>query len=1038
MKLKVHIIEARNLPPTDPNGLSDPYVKLQLGKYRWKSRVIKKCLNPLWDEEFSFRVDDLSEELTLSVMDEDKYFNDDFVGQIKVPMSAVLDAENKTLGPTWYSLQPKNIKKPKYKDCGEILLRICLSQNSSPDDGVRLSFSDASGASLVHMSGELARDSKSSSSDMSGKYSEVPGVEGSGSFNEENSMAPSIFNRIYQIFTWGYPEVVPSKEPDSSTQAVIPVDPETCGSQPVENACENASPDVSFDELMTKLIAKDLGKEMPNNLSGGVLLDQAYVVAPAVLNTLLFSPDSNFIPSLAEIQGTTGMQLGPWRLDEGGDSLKREVTYTKAATRLIKAVKATEEHTYLKADGKSYAVLMSVSTPDVPCGSYFRTELLYCIMPGPELRLEDQSSRLVISWRMNFLQSTIMKGMIENGAKQGLGDSYVQFANLLSQSVKPVDSKDLNSGKEQILASLIVERESSFRLALRFLGNFTVLSSVFGILYVLAHILLANPSTIQGLEFSSLDLPDSIGEIIVSGVIVLQGERVLRMIGRFLQARKQRGSDHGVKAQGDGWMLTVALIEGISLATVNSAEFSDPYVVFTCNGKTKTSSIKFQTPEPHWNEIFEFDAMDDPPSTMDVDVFSFDGPFDEAISLGHAEISFLRSDLSDLADIWVPLQGKLAQAYQSRLHLRIFLQNTRGTEVAKEYITKMEKEVGKKISLRSPQSNFAFQKLFGLPSEEFLINDFTCYLKRRMPLQGRLFLSRRIIGFHANLFGHKTKFYFLWEDVEDIQVIPPSISSVGSPSLMIILRRGRGVDARHGAKIQDNEGRLKFLFQSFVSFHVANRTIMALWKAKSLLNPEQKFQALEPESESKSHQIEGSGPSVGAGDAQMQEVFSSSHPIPMSFMMEQFNGGALESKIMAKVGCVDYSASPWSREPAEADVSMREISFKFDKQISHYGGAITSIQQRSPLPDKNGWLVEESMKIRGVSLGDYFNLHLRYIIDAAPSKPNACNVQVFMGISWLKSTKHQKRISGNVFSTLSVHIKEMLRFLEREFAATAK
>lgn len=92
-------------------------------------------------------------------------------------------------------------------------------------------------------------------------------------------------------------------------------------------------------------------------------------------------------------------------------------------------------------------------------------------------------------------------------------------------------------------------------------------------------------------------------------------------------------------------------------------------------------------------------------------------------------------------------------------------------------------------------------------------------------LQGRLFLSRRIIGFHANLFGHKTKFYFLWEDVEDIQVIPPSLASVGSPSLMIILRRGRGGDARHGAKTQDNEGRLKFHFQSFVSFHVANRYV---------------------------------------------------------------------------------------------------------------------------------------------------------------------------------------------------------------------
>ena len=118
MKLKVQIFEARNLPPTDPNGLSDPYVKLQLGKYRWRSKVVKKCLNPRWDEEFICRVDDLNEELALLVMDEDKYFNDDFVGRIRVPMSTVLDAENMTMGPRWFALQPRSSKKSKYRDCG--------------------------------------------------------------------------------------------------------------------------------------------------------------------------------------------------------------------------------------------------------------------------------------------------------------------------------------------------------------------------------------------------------------------------------------------------------------------------------------------------------------------------------------------------------------------------------------------------------------------------------------------------------------------------------------------------------------------------------------------------------------------------------------------------------------------------------------------------------------------------------------------------------------------------------------------------------
>ena len=61
------------------------------------------------------------------------------------------------------------------------------------------------------------------------------------------------------------------------------------------------------------------------------------------------------------------------------------------------------------------------------------------------------------------------------------------------------------------------------------------------------------------------------------------------------------GSDHGVKAQGDGWLLTVALIEGNNLAAVDSSGYCDPYVVFTCNGQTRTSSIKFQKADPLWN-----------------------------------------------------------------------------------------------------------------------------------------------------------------------------------------------------------------------------------------------------------------------------------------------------------------------------------------------------------------------------------------------------------------------------------------------------
>lgn len=120
MKLSVRVIEARNLPAMDLNGFSDPYVKLQLGKQRGKTKVVKKNLNPQWGEEFGFRVDDLNEELLVCVLDEDKYFNDDFVGQLKVPVSRVFDSDDKSIGPTWYPLKPKN-KKAKNKDCGNVL-----------------------------------------------------------------------------------------------------------------------------------------------------------------------------------------------------------------------------------------------------------------------------------------------------------------------------------------------------------------------------------------------------------------------------------------------------------------------------------------------------------------------------------------------------------------------------------------------------------------------------------------------------------------------------------------------------------------------------------------------------------------------------------------------------------------------------------------------------------------------------------------------------------------------------------------------------
>lgn len=90
--------------------------------------------------------------------------------------------------------------------------------------------------------------------------------------------------------------------------------------------------------------------------------------------------------------------------------------------------------------------------------------------------------------------------------------------------------------------------------------------------------------------------------------------------------------------------------------------------------------------------------MEEPPSVLDVEVFDFDGPFDQATSLGHAEINFVKHTSTELADMWIPLEGKLAQSSQLKLHLRMFVDNNKGVEMIREYLKKMEKEVGKKVS----------------------------------------------------------------------------------------------------------------------------------------------------------------------------------------------------------------------------------------------------------------------------------------------------------------------------------------------------
>lgn len=1005
----MYVLEARDLLVKDSKGLThlDAYVKLHLGKRKSKTRVLKNTQNPVWNEEFVFRGVDMDDELVISVFHKDDgngLFNlwRHLVGRLRVPVWSVNSEEKQTLPPTWFSLE--NSKSDK--DCGKILLSFTLhGTNGSPLNDQHFP---------VHVSHNI-----NSSKALSQK---IP---------EGKHLVKAIANRMERLFGKNGDEDSKSESrADDSSEA-------SRAASDYDDSVNELFPGPSFEEALKLMEPGDNECEMPEELEGGILLDQTYESSSNDLNMLLFMPHSQFWRDLAELQGTTDRHEGSWMWKSGeGSSLTREISYLKAATKLVKAVKATEEQTYLKANGSQFAVLVTVNTPDVPYGHCFQIELLYKIIPGSVLSSGNVSARLVISWKVKFLQSTMMRGMIEGGARQGLKDNFEQFADVLARMIKAVDTTE-PCDKNQMLASLKMEHQSDLQLAIEYFGNFTMFTTIVMLLYVTLHIFFSDSITQQGLEFNGLDLPDSLGELITSGILFLQLEHVFNMISHFIQARLRGGNDHGVKSEGDGWVLTVALIEGTDIASIDAVGLSDPYVVFTCNGKTRTSSVQLQTCDPQWNDILEFDAMEEPPSVLEIEVFDFEGPFDEAVSLGHAEINFLKHTFTELADIWVVLEGKLAQAAQSKLHLRIFIDNNKGIETIREYLTKMEKEVGKKLSLRSPRRNSAFQKLFGLPPDEFLISDFSCYLKRKMPLQGRLFLSARIVGFYANLFGHKTKFFFLWEDIEDVEVIPPSLASVGSPSLVIILKKGRGVDAKHGAKSQDEDGRLRFHFQSFVSFSAANRTITGLWKTKTL-NTDQKEQSTEEKKDKDERHlpIDDSGPFLDVDDANMSKVFSVELSVNMKSVMEMFDGGVLDYKVMEKLGCLDYETTSW--EAVSPDVLERHLSYKHNHLVSVFGGYVTSTQQKTPLSDSRGWILDEVMILHDIPFGDHFRVHLRYQIEMlAASSCSSTQCEVYLGVAWLKSIRFHERITRNITQKFTKLLKEKFEIVERDILFTS-
>ncbi|CAL1688507.1 unnamed protein product [Lasius platythorax] len=157
-KLRLKVIAGHHLAKKDIFGASDPYVRVDLNTINGDqtvdsalTRTKKKTLNPVWEEEFIFRVKPVEHKLVLQVFDENRLTRDDFLGMVELTLiNLPKEQEGRAIPARNYVLRPRsNHSSQRSRVKGTLELYHAYVSDSSSIENDNGDVSDSGGWELV-------------------------------------------------------------------------------------------------------------------------------------------------------------------------------------------------------------------------------------------------------------------------------------------------------------------------------------------------------------------------------------------------------------------------------------------------------------------------------------------------------------------------------------------------------------------------------------------------------------------------------------------------------------------------------------------------------------------------------------------------------------------------------------------------------------------------------------------------------------------------------------------------------------------------